>query len=115
MKCFRMMLVALVLLWASAVSAKDVLLVFTASWCAPCQAFKKDLKEDPGITAGVATEVFDIEVAKEMAKDFGVKSFPTFVLVSEDENGVLGKNGEKARQVGYEGPRKLRRWIEKNR
>lgn len=90
----------------------EELLVFTADWCGPCQQFKADLKENPKLAGDLEVSVINIDKAKDMAQEFGVKTVPTFVLV-EVKEGVVKKEGEVRRQVGYTGPKKFQRWLEK--
>ena len=112
MNKFSTFLVSVMVLCGSVCRGEEMILAFTASWCAPCKQFKTDLAENPEMTAGLAIDIIDVGVAKEMAKDFGVNSVPTFVIVNT-EGGVVKKDQEVARTAGYQGPRKFQRWVEK--
>lgn len=85
------------------------LLIFTAEWCNPCAAFKHDYEKNPGIVGPYlkTTAVFDVEKSLELAKKYDVKSVPTFLVV--DDEVVLKK------QEGYEGPIKLKKWLDNNK
>jgi thiol-disulfide isomerase/thioredoxin len=59
-------------------------LYFTADWCQPCKKVKPIVEElnreyFPGMF-----QIIDVDIEKEMAKSFELKSVPTFVLF---ENG----------------------------
>lgn len=56
------------------------LLVFTASWCGPCKAFKPTLAE----LDQSRLQYLDIDEFPEIREDYGVQSVPTTVLVDED-------------------------------
>lgn len=56
------------------------LLIFSASWCGPCNAFKPtllELEQDRLVYA-------DIDQLPEIREDYNVMSVPTVILVDED-------------------------------
>ena len=56
------------------------LLVFSASWCGPCQGFKPtllELEQDRLVYV-------DIDEKPEIRADYEVRSVPTVILVDED-------------------------------
>ena len=95
------------LLFCCPVTAAE-LLIFTAEWCEPCRQFKADYAKDTTIVAPYEknTAVFDIEKNAELAQKYNVKTVPAFLVVEKDV--VLRK------QEGYNGPVKLKKWLENN-
>lgn len=55
------------------------LVVFTASWCSPCQNLKNMLHENE-----IPFKEVDIDTYPEVAKEFSVRTLPT-VFVSDGE------------------------------
>ena len=56
--------------------------MFTASWCGPCQKWKRE--ELPKLTAaGIRVEMIDIDRNKATAKQFGVTTVPAFQIATE--------------------------------
>jgi thiol-disulfide isomerase/thioredoxin len=111
MKVLRMLLVALI---ANVCGGGESLVVFSASWCGPCQQFKQDLVEDPELIAGYEIDVIDVDLLPDMAADFTVKSYPTFIVVKVDDD-ILKPENEIRREIGYTGPGKFKRWLLRNR
>lgn len=97
------LLLCLLLLVASARVEAAELLIFTASWCGPCQTLKKDLAADPQILADHEWGFVDFDKEKELAKAYDVTSVPTFLIL--EDNKVV------RRLVGYPGPEKLKKWL----
>lgn len=56
------------------------LLVFSASWCGPCKAFKPTLLE----LDQDRLEYIDIDLLPEIREDYEVRSVPTVILVDDD-------------------------------
>ena len=56
------------------------LLVFSASWCGPCKAFKPTLLE----LDQDRLEYIDIDQLPEIREDYEVRSVPTVILVDDD-------------------------------
>ena len=56
-----------------------VLLDFTAQWCPPCRQLEPVL-ESIGHAYQLPVVAIDVEVERDLAQRFGVKSMPTVVL-----------------------------------
>ena len=82
-------------------SREKRILLFTASWCGPCQAIKGDLKNPErtpdaacarlkktgwkvGPEASNHIQVIDVDQSTELSERFNIQSLPTLVLI---ENG----------------------------
>jgi thiol-disulfide isomerase/thioredoxin len=113
MNVLRMLLV-LGCLGAQVCGGGESLVVFSASWCGPCQQFKQDLVEDPELIAGYEIDVIDVDLLPDMAEDFAVKSYPTFIVVKVEDD-ILKPENELRREIGYTGPGKFKRWLLRNR
>jgi len=75
------------------------ILRFTASWCQPCKMLAKNLE---GATLGVPIEVVDIDVFPDVAMDYGIRSVPTLVCISETGMKKL---------VGVKSVQEIKDWI----
>ena len=109
-------LLAFTLVVASALvgQAEETLLVFTASWCGPCQNFKKDLAADATLAGEYPVDNIDIDVAPEVAADFAVNGVPTFILIDVNDK-TLNPQKEIRRRVGYTGPQAFKAWLGRRR
>ena len=57
------------------------ILRFTASWCGPCKALAMNLET---ADIGLPIEVVDIDVHDDLAKEYGIRSVPTLVMLDEN-------------------------------
>lgn len=88
---------------------KPVLLIFTASWCGPCQKMKKDVYPSAPVQAVAGRLVWhtvdvDQRENQALARQHGVRSIPTLVII--DAEGRV-----KARISGGRSPRDLAEWL----
>ena len=68
------------------------MIVFTASWCAPCQDLKKLLPELQQEFSHLRIAYVDIEQETELVQDFDVKSVP-YVMLVRDEVVLFAESG----------------------
>jgi len=86
-----------------ATDANSVVLEFSASWCAPCQKMAPLVGQL--MRAGKPIRSVDIEQHPKLARQYKVRSLPTFVLL------VRGR--ETDRVVGLMSPQHLQRWFDR--
>lgn len=73
------------------------ILYFTADWCQPCKKVRPIVEElnreyFPGMF-----QIIDVDIEKEMAKSFELKSVPTFILF-ENNNEINRLVGAQTKQ-----------------
>ena len=54
---------------------------FTASWCGPCKGLAMTLNN---IETSIPFEVIDIDEKSDVAREFGIRSVPTLVMLDEN-------------------------------
>jgi thioredoxin 1 len=75
----------------------NTVLYFTAHWCGPCKKTRpivEDLNHDQTETRFY---IIDVDIEMEMAKDFGIQSVPTFIVM-KDNTEVHRTTGAKTKQ-----------------
>lgn len=83
---------------------KTVLVIFGSDWCGNCIKLKEELNHfdlDDCIIC-----IVDVEKRKDLSKEYGVKAYPTSVIIKNKK--------EISRKIGY---KKLdfERWMNKNK
>jgi thioredoxin 1 len=73
------------------------ILYFTADWCQPCKKVKPIVEELNREYAPGMFQMIDVDIEKEMAKSFELKSVPTFVLF-ENGNEINRLTGAQTKQ-----------------
>jgi len=77
------------------------ILRFTASWCEPCKLLSMNLEK---ANIELPIEVVDIDVNDELAREYGIRSVPTLLMLDE--------NIEVKRMVGLKTIEKLQEWAQ---
>jgi len=77
------------------------ILRFTASWCGPCKSLAMNL-ESAGLDLPI--EVVDIDVHDNLAREYGIRSVPTLVMLDE--------NIEIKRLIGSKTVNELQEWAQ---
>src|ERR1051325_131314 len=96
---------------SAAADQSPVLLVFSAAWCGPCQALKKNVLESREfLEGGGALRVADVDIDadEKTARAFAVSAVPTLVLLTADGKIV-------SRRTGYLEATNLLSWVEEGR
>jgi len=96
---------------AAAADQSLVLLVFSAEWCGPCKALKKNTLDSAEFReTGGALRVADVDIDanEKMARAFGVSAVPTLVLLTADSKII-------SRRSGYLEATNLLLWVEEGR
>lgn len=66
---------------------KPALLMFSASWCGPCNRMKKEVFTDPKVQKALQAWkpiYIDGDKERELMKTYKIEAFPTFVVVKTD-------------------------------
>ena len=77
------------------IKGKLTVVDFSAGWCQPCQMFKPEFQEAAKKLKGKAEFItIDVDAEQEFAKQYGIQSIPTVI--------VIDKNGKEVnRKMGY--------------
>ena len=78
-------------------SQMKMILYFTADWCNPCKKTKPIVEELNREQIMAKFFIVDVDSDIEMAKDFEIKSVPTFVVM-KDNIEIHRTTGAKTRQ-----------------
>ena len=74
-----------------------MILYFTADWCNPCKQTKPIVEELNREQIMAKFFIIDVDSDIEMAKDFEIRSVPTFVVM-KDNTEIHRTTGAKTRQ-----------------
>lgn len=87
-------------------SKKPILIDFYATWCGPCKMSEPIVREFSEENS-LSLEVYKVDVDENgtIAKDYGIKSIPSFILIHEGE--------VKDRFVGAPSKQKLQEFVSK--
>ena len=77
------------------------ILRFTASWCGPCKSLAMNLES---ANLALPIEVVDIDVHDNLAREYGIRSVPTLVMLDE--------NIEIKRLIGSKTVNELQEWAQ---
>jgi len=92
----------------SAESGKPLLVLATASWCGPCQSFKRGALSDEAIgkyiTDTTEPVYLDIDEHPDEARALGINSIPTLMLVRDGQ--IVSRN------TGVMNIRQTKSWLE---
>ena len=76
------------------------ILKFEAEWCTSCKSLSRILE---GMILKLPIEVIDIDLNPELAKEYGIRSVPTLVM--------LDWNKEVKRITGNKSTKELEEWV----
>lgn len=82
----------------------NLLVVFGADWCGHCRELKKDVQRKESIVDDYIVCFINVDNDKDLAKEYGVRSLP--------DCRIFKNNTEVKRKIGYEGPLRLRKWLD---
>ncbi len=83
----------------SAEESKPMVVMFTASWCGPCQRMKSTTLSDPTVEAALEKNfipvMLDTDKNREITRHFGISAIPAIIVVSPGSD----KNADATRGV----------------
>ncbi|KAK6133698.1 hypothetical protein DH2020_032608 [Rehmannia glutinosa] len=85
---------------ASPTRKGQIVIDFTASWCGPCQNIQPAIDEFAEIYTDVDFVKIDVDELDAVAKEFGVQTMPTFILIKRGKeiDKVVGAKKEDLRK-----------------
>ena len=75
----------------------NMILYFTADWCGPCKQTKPIVEELNREQIMAKFFIIDVDSEIEMAKDFEIRSVPTFVVIKNNTE-IYRTTGAKTKQ-----------------
>lgn len=100
----------------AAAGHKAVLMMFSASWCRPCQMMKRFTWNDPrvkrALDAGFVPVYLDVDrdAVKGVADQYHVRAYPT-IIVTHADGKLLSRDGRLFINEGYLGPADMREFL----
>lgn len=96
-------------------STKQVLM-FSATWCGPCQQMKNNVWNDRTVQDTLVKNNYkyfyiDVDVYKRITKNYKIRAYPTIVIIEY----VDGKWLEKDRITGGMNSTNLKKWLINNK
>lgn len=88
------------------VQQKPLLIIFSATWCAPCKQLEAQTLKDAKVIESLANynvHHVDIDADKKTAASYLVRAVPTYIVVKE---GDVIKRGE-----GFREPNEFLKWL----
>lgn len=85
-----------------AVNNKPHFVLFSASWCSPCQNMKRDI-QSTNILAGYNVYIIDVDEYPQLKAKYNIESMPTYILFN---NGKMVK-----RKTGYRSIQDLQNFL----
>lgn len=85
-------------------SNKQILVVFTASWCKQCGVMKKDISDNPQMVSDTIVCYLDFDSNKELVKEYQVKFIPDYCIIR--------KRIQIRRNKGYTTKEKFIKWFQ---
>jgi thioredoxin 1 len=58
---------------------------FTADWCGPCKRVRPIVEELNRERSDVSFQIIDVDLEKELVKNFAIASVPTFILFENEK------------------------------
>jgi thioredoxin 1 len=58
---------------------------FTADWCGPCKKVRPIVEELNRERSDVFFQIIDVDLEKDLVKNFGIASVPTFILFENEK------------------------------
>ena len=89
---------------------KPVLLYFTAEWCGPCQAMRRNVWTEQSVADALRSFIpvrLDVDREPDLARQYNIRAMPTFL--------ILDSQGQTTRRVeGAMGARQFADWVSRD-
>ena len=74
-------------------------MMFSASWCAPCQRTKPVFVSLRQEVKDIQMEIIDVDEAPNLSQQYEIKAVPTFVLLNDDKEVARASGGMTAEKL----------------